>query len=97
MPMFPIIFTTLPVHADLSTDDSRKEGEQVAYSQGDTLQEAEDNARVWLSDLSPYVRIYTKEGQPRRMLGTVRAQWDVAPVTAKLRANAFVIYSEREF
>ena len=95
MPMFPVIFTTLPVHSDLSPDESRKEGEQVAYSQGADRQEAEDNARTWLSDLSPAARVYTKAGQARRMLGPVRTDPNNTPaVTTNLRSNAFVIYTE---
>ena len=98
MPMFPVIFRTLPVHADLSPDFSRKEGEQVAYSQGATRQEAEDNARTWLADLSPAVRLYTKAGQPRRMLGPVISDPNDTPATTKkLRASAFVIYTASAF
>ena len=96
MPMFPVTFVTVPCYADGSQDDSRKEAEQVAYSQGDSQQEAEDNARVWLSYLSEQARIYTPQAKPRRKLSTVRSNPapTVAVEASKLTAKAFIIFRQ---
>lgn len=96
MPMFPVVFVTIPCHADGSQDDSRKEGELTAYAMGDTQQEAEDTARVWRDDISAVASIYTPLGKPRRKIGPVRSNpYPTAPVELqKIRANAFVIYRE---
>ena len=91
MPMFPVIFTTHPVGSPYN----RKDGEQVAFAQGETLQEAEDLAATWLSDLSESARVYTPANAPARALGPVRRNPGPVQPATKLRADAFVIYAER--
>ena len=92
MPMFPITFRTYPV----GSPHSRKEGKQVAYAQGATLQEAEDLASTWLGDLSDAARVYTPADKPARVLGPVeRNPYPVAPIeTRKITAKHFVIFAE---
>ena len=96
MPMYPVIFVTVPCHSDGSEDESRKEGELIAYAMGATQQEAEDVARVWREIFSDTTAIYTPQGKPRRRLGLVRSNpYPTAPVEPnRLRANAFLIYPE---
>ena len=97
MPMYAVTFVTIPCHADGSQDDSRKEGELIAFSMGATQQEAEDTARVWRDVFSDRSAIYTPAGKPRRRLGPVRSNpYPTTPVDKSiLRAKDFLIYPER--
>ena len=91
MTMFPVTFRTYPV----GSPHTRKEGKQVAYAQGATLQEAEDMASTWLNDLSDAARVYTPADKPARKLGSVeRNPYPVEPVDkSKITAKHFIIFA----
>ncbi len=90
---YPVTVRTYAIYADGSHMDERF-GTLKVYAQGEDRSNAEDNVRDWLYALGDAGRVYTAEGKPRRILGSVESDPYDTPAVTRVPKGKFTIIPE---